>query len=284
MSILNSLDFFGEKIQLTLNSKTSGQTKLGGTLFLISIVLAGLSAWFIGKDIYYKKIPINNQQTLVNTISPEVNLNSSTFPLALSLQDINGVILEDERYLQIKLTYYEFKTLDDGSLVLASQSDVELGKCKNEDFPSFDKLLFTNLRLDQSLCPKKNIKLYGYWNEMTMAYLSIGVFACDYTLRPDNCATKEEIDNYISKNSVNVDWGILDTVINYDNYTHPLTPFFSLPYRFLTKEMKISNIMIQQNQIFSDGGLIFEDLSSLSYHKAFTLLDDSALYDESFKL
>lgn len=41
--------------------------------------------------------------------------------------------------------------------------------------------------------------------------------------------------------------------------------------------------MIQQNQIFSDGGFIFEDYSSVNYLKAYTLLDDSALYDASLK-
>jgi hypothetical protein len=283
MSLIKSLDFFGENIQLSLNNKNSGQTLLGGILFLISITLVALSSWFIGKDIYFKKHPINNQQTMVSKIYPEVNLNSSTFPIAVSLQDLNGIYLEDDRFLQVKMKYYEYKTLENGSFVMANASEVKLALCKYEDFPTLDKLFFNNLRLDHFLCPQQNINLYGYWSELSLAYLNIGIFACDYDLQPDYCAKKEEIDNYISSNSINVNLGILDNVISFDNYEDPLTPFLSVPYKFLTKEMKISNILIQQNQIFTDGGFIFEDYSSVNYLKAFTLFDDSAIYDESLK-
>lgn len=283
MSFLKCLDFFGERIQLSLNNKNSGQTILGGTLFLISIILVALSSWFIGKDIYFKRHPINNQQTIVKGSYPEVNLNSSSFPIAVSLQDINAQFLNDPRYLQIKLNYYEFNTLENGSFVLINSTDVEIAKCRYEDFPKLDKLFFDNFRLKNYLCPQQNINLHGYWSELSLAYLNIEIYACDYTNHPYICATKEDIDNYISNNSISVNLAILDNVISFDNYNNPLTPFLSNPYKFLTKEMKISNIMIQQNQIFTDGGFIFEDYSSINYLKALTLFDDTSLYDESMK-
>lgn len=277
--MLKSFDFFGEKVQLNINDKTSGQTYLGGVLFLLTVILVALSAWLIGKDLYFKKNPINNEQTIISGNYPKVNLNSSSFPIAVSLVDNNGYFMDDPRFLQIKFEYYEYKTLEDGTFTLANLSNIEIAQCKHGDFASVDKTFFETAKLDKFLCPQKPIDLQGYWSEYSLTYLSVTISACDYDQRPEYCASKQEIDIYIAKNSVNVNLGLLDYVVSFDNYQKPITPFFYTPYKFLTDQLKISSIMIQQDQILTDGGFFFEDHSSVDYLKAITLFDDSALFN-----
>lgn len=275
--MLKLLDFYGEKIQLNINNKTTGQTNLGGILFLLTIILLGFSSWFIGKDIYFKKNPVNNQQTIISGNYPQVNLNRSSFPIAVSLADFDGFFIEDPRYLQIKFLYYEYSTVD-GSLNLLNSSSLEADKCKYEDFPNLDRTFFDNYKMYKFLCPQKPINLHGYWSEPSMNYLSVTVCACDYDMYPDYCATKEDIDKFIATHSININLGILDPIISFDNYENPITPVFSTPYISLTDQLKMSSMLIQQNQIFTDGGFFLEDYSITNYLKAVTLFDDSTLF------
>ncbi len=89
------IDIFGEPVTLYINKNYSVKTYLGGCRTLISFNLVILFCWLIGKDLFLKESPFNFQQTALSSSFKNITLNSQSFPIALSLQDINGISLVD---------------------------------------------------------------------------------------------------------------------------------------------------------------------------------------------
>ena len=86
---LETLDFFGQKVEFNINGKKNTQTALGGLLALEVIMMIIASAWTLGKDIFFHEQPALVVQDLIETKRPSLTLDAYSFLLD-----------EEENYLE----------------------------------------------------------------------------------------------------------------------------------------------------------------------------------------
>jgi hypothetical protein len=276
-------DFYAQNLQLTLDGKNKFKSHVGGILTFITLIIVIVFSWLIGKDIYFKENPFYYQQNLNLPHYQKVDLNYSSFSLAFSLFHINGNIMDDDRFLKIKLTYNQIQ-LDEEGMLNTNPTQIELKKCTLENFPSVDQSAFDSQSLGLQYCPAQfNLTLSGYWTQYPLNYLSLGIFECDEITNPEYCASSVEKENYIKENGISFGMLFLDYSVSVNNYSYPNPSLFTNPYKFLTKDMKIVNYMIKSDKILTDSGFIFESISEVNYLKVYELQSDTLLYSESLR-
>jgi hypothetical protein len=280
---LKIIDIFADGINLSLAGETSFQTIFGGLLTLITILIVAVFSWLIGKDIYYKEKPFFYQQSLTLTENPEIILNYTSFPLAIQMTDINSNVVSIDKYLKLSLQFLNLE-LNNGVFEIKENRELKLKSCEKNQLPTIDQKTFDNLFFSNFFCPIDwDLKLHGYWSESSLSYLSIQVFMCDYELTPEYCKNKEEIEEFIGKNKINLSLYMLDYQVSVTNYEFPNPSFIINPYKFLTNQLKIVNNNIQTDIISTDSGFLFESVSNVNYMRSVETQSDTAIVDMTDK-
>jgi hypothetical protein len=176
MKFLEMVDYYGQRIDLNLNSKIKANTPIGGvfTILTISFVLA--CTWTIGKDIFYHEEPLVSMEDRLFENRPRLILDPNSFPIAFTLQDINQV-----NWLVPK--YFRFEIF--GSTLFNSNSTVyrtyyNYSKCSYDNFPNYSKELFDSSGMANYLCVNnQNFTIEGYWDEVLIRQLFIRLRLCN---------------------------------------------------------------------------------------------------------
>jgi hypothetical protein len=176
--------------------------------------------------------------------------------------------------------------MDDGSTQVNS-TYLPKRKCQKKDFPQTEHNIFDGNALSNFFCLDyekiENLKLIGYWSESFLSYIEIDVKKCDNEIFPEYCKSEQEIDDLISSNMINLSFITLDYDVDISNFRKPLYNFVSLPYFFLTNQIKYINFMIETNYVSTDQGYIFSDVVLNSFNRATILQSDTSIYDKKSK-
>jgi hypothetical protein len=128
---------------------------------------------------------------------------------------------------------------------------------------------------------------YGNWNEVKLSHLSIFMSECENQNENQNdtnfCATKEEINNYISR-GISLVIYFLDYRVQINDFARPTSYFLNTAWMFSTSyETKFTNIELQKHVIETDSGLFFEDKSTVEYLRVIESKTDTMYIKENSK-
>jgi hypothetical protein len=77
---------------------------------------------------------------------------------------------------------------------------------------------------------------------------------------------------------------LVENIISLTSYNNPIIPIFSTYYRFLHPEMiKITNIVLQMNSLFTDSAIISSENKEEQFNKMIELQSDMTTFDKNSK-
>jgi hypothetical protein len=279
--MIKKFDIYADTLKLNFNKKNAEGTIIGGCLTILTILIGISFTWFIGKDIYYKQNPYSYQEKVIYDETYPLIINRTSFPFFFSIQNLEGKPLYDERYLKLTINYTTFISSQDYEYNQLIQRELKFKKAESKDFPQLDSTHFNKNSLGKFYTiEEENLNLTGTWSEYQIKRLDLIVSECD---SQSFCASKEEIDSYITKNNINFNLYYFDYQVKPNNYSHPTPTFIASSYKFLSlKEIKIVNFNLQKDVIETDSGYFFEDKSNLEYIKLTETYSDTSLTSEKF--
>jgi hypothetical protein len=266
MDFLKHIDFFGERVKIYINKQEAVPTSLGGLFTLTMIALLTAAAWVIGNDVFYRKSPFSYQESLIAQFYPAMNMTRQNFPFGLAVADWDGAPIKDDRVFVLELTYYEYKTYDNGSYYVANETNIELEPCEFKHFPNITEEQFTKSDLGIYQCLKlDSLELVGYWTEDYFKYLEIRLSMC---YKSNDCLPVEDIASYIKSIRINLNFIYLEPFLENTNFDDPLQHAVTLKYIYaqslLSKSMSFG---LDQNYLNTDYGLIINDFQTTDFLK-----------------
>lgn len=285
---MKKIDIYGEPVEILINKKHFIKTTIGGFLTILTIFLVLTFTWFIGKDIIYKENPISYTQNNIFEKYFNFNITNNNFPFSFALTDDNNIPLFDDSYLKIKLYYYTYGINETNvKYQLFSKSEIPLKACEYSDFPNITHKEFEYAQLSFTFCPKDfNFNLKGYWNEEILSFLQISIERCkNTTILIENisaeknltnlninqiliCKSNEQIGNYISSTTANLNIYYIDTKVMINNNNKPIEHMTKASYKYLIPEYSKKTIFqIQHHSVNTDDGFIFESTNEQMFFK-----------------
>lgn len=283
---LKSLDLLHVPINLCLKNEPFVKTNIGAILSIILILLIFIFGWLIGKDIIFNERPYSFQQNSILESFSKINLNRTSFPLAISILDLETTPLDIKGYLTLYIKISNSKADKDGMLKKEEDSYLHLKNCEYLDFPQIDKNHFNDLKLKNYFCPNNyNEEIYGFWSTPELRYLEIYLSVCNQEQEANiKCKDKSEIESFLLENTVSINLYFIDPVISINNYSQPISNIIkkssviAQPGKF-----KLQKFFLQKDSLETDKGIFTE---SLKYDYFFQVKEeylDSTVYDDKLK-
>jgi hypothetical protein len=247
------IDQFGQGIELRIDKLTKAKTLLGGLLTIIMLVLLFLIFFFSAQDILYHTNPRISLEQKVNGGLPTMSLNQETFPISFSLMMNGNFALYKPEYF----SYYISLRYGNTTAIELSEDFYNITVCKKEFFPVVSQEAYDNLNMNQNFCVKdQNFTLSGGWNSNYISYLSLRIAICT---GEDYCAPYNEIEDYIKTNTFFWNIFYMNTNVNPQNFTEPVSYNIFNYYKLLKLgSFKLTEIYIRPHSLRSDEGFIFE--------------------------
>ena len=154
---------------------------------------------------------------------PSIKLTKENFYVGFGLEDpqtYNPFI--DER-IYFPKAYFK-KAERHGDLWNWEIKEIELERCKSEKFGKSFKEIYDSNLLNNLYCFKEmNETLLGHFSYDIYSFFYIEFFPCKNSTENNNhCKPKEEIDYYLKRTFVFMEFG--DIELTPDNYSYPITP------------------------------------------------------------
>lgn len=284
--LIQKVDYFGEKVRVYVDNDYRVKTKLGGALTIMMGVALITLAWINGRDIFYKNNPNAYQQTVVLDKYPQALLNSTSFPIALSLQDGNGAPYINDPHFKLSVYYnYNGQSVPNGDMDISISTPIQTNFCNYSDYPMLSKETFDRAGLSGYQCLNMTgIQVDGYWSTNNLHWITIGLYMCDYDSTPDLCPSYQNIRNFTNTNQMLLALYFVDNFPAINNNSEPIQRALSSTYRFIdTRSLKITNIMIQTQHLFVDNGLISKSQEDKEFLKMIELRTDTLEVDSKLK-
>ena len=266
MSLFKKIDIYGNKLRIEINEENTVKTSLGGILAVMSVIVMIAVSWLVGKDIVLRANPSSCDQKFSTQNYPEISINATSFPFALAVLDPSSNPVYNSKIFKLK-TSYKHNVLNDQGVMVETTTDIELGKCTYDHFPSLAQSDFdTSSLATLALCPiNQNYTLKGYWNENELYWLDFTLALCDYD-SDQTCATYDEMVSYFETNSLSLNIFYVDKFVEVLDFLNPVKNYVnSISMYIKTDMMKITSINVNSQSILTDLGLLFEDNQSINY-------------------
>jgi hypothetical protein len=273
-------DINGETIQLNIKGKARSTTAIGGILTILTTVMILVATWLIGDDIIYKTKPMTDLEDQLYKERPFIHLDKNTFPISFCIQDMNQKLINSPRYMKFEIINTKIYNFN----ATLETFNYEFENCTYDHFPGLSKEDVNTAGILNYQCLKKqNITIGGFYDNSLIQFAVFRLRICNNNTDGGICAPIEEIHEFI--NSQVVSWNVYfqNTIINPKDYNKPSTTYVVNQYKIVKlSAFKNFNIFIRTQEIETDKGIIFEDLSSeFSYAYDGTDLDESDALDFS---
>lgn len=278
-SMISSLDLFGRRIELNINSSNSSNTFLGGILSINMIFLLLLFLYYNSLDVINRQNPQITIEQQINTNKSDIILDKYTFPISFAMTDVSNKNILRPEYFMFNLAYIN----DEDSYTIYDLS-LNITKCTRNHFPRIEERIFYNQKLDTNFCiDNQNITIYGSWSWISspnyLKALKISVSICS---GKKECAPFEEIKNFINSNELYWNLFYQSTTINQKNTHQPFYYSIINYYRALKFDTKkTSEIFLRKQVLNSEEGFILPNMKtyeSTSYDSVWT---DSGAVDKT---
>ena len=214
---------------------------------------------------------------------PIININKEHFNFAFGLEDpttLNKFV--DER-IYIPEVYYVDRLKINGEFVTITNQELELEKCKQEEFGDNHQHLLLEGELSNSYCLKDfnyNLTFAGGFKYERMSYIRIKIFPCKNTTKNNNhCKPQEELDAYMTSGYFSI--LLKDIGLNPSNFTYPTIPTLQDLYTTVDRRLYKNYILnFGLTEIQTDIGFFNEQIKNDKYIQFRKEFQTSSFRDE----
>ena len=208
MELFTSFDFlYCSDFKFSVFKKPSFKTPLGGILTLITLALTVVTAFYFGKDLYYRTNPKLTYNKIVPETYPSFNLTKDNFLLYFQIQDGTGVPLPAEPNLYFHIYYFQAKVVNGlgnpiiYNTVYLNSTTCDLSLVSNATFYNLKKMgQFKCLNLSNPDSQMNGYQTGGYWDGEFVNYFYMELSYCQGFTNNNNgtnCTDSEQLYNFL---------------------------------------------------------------------------------------
>jgi hypothetical protein len=287
-TIFETCDITGSQIKLNYKGHTSIKTFFGGIMSLIIMLFTLFCISYFGIDLIQKQKPISRfYKEFVN----ESIVNFTDFPVMMIITNPSGLPVPNlERILYIDAVYYILGYNAEEKVQKSNRYNLFVEPCNESHYSKYKDLIDkSNVPLKYAYCinPHKIDFLNGTISNDEYLYslneygnvpsrFSIArVRSCkNTTTNGNNCAPDYEIDAFLSGGSFFSAFYV-DNYVNLDFYEEPNVSFVTNYVQAITKGMtKANHLKVKNTNIYTDSGIILEDISQQQFHQVDNIAND----------
>jgi hypothetical protein len=269
------VDIFGQSIQLRINKQTKSKTLFGGILSILMFLLLFAFFYYNAQDVIYKTNPQISIEQQINTNFSAINLDKNSFPMSFALTNYGNYPVHLPRYFTYSIV------LNYGLTTEENLKEIKLNwtNCTKDFFPLISEYEYEKLQINNYFCiENQNLTLSGSWNTDYIKFLKLSVMLCHDR---EDCASNEEILEFIRKNKLYWNLYFQNTYINPQNSDFPISYNLVNYYKSLRVDSsKIIEVYIRKEKLDSEEGFLLQSKQiheSLSYD--YDIFDDGSLDD-----
>ncbi|KAL4472594.1 hypothetical protein ABPG74_018543 [Tetrahymena malaccensis] len=263
-SFLEVFDLFGANIHIKYNKKNAFNTGFGG---IVTCFLSGILIMYIVNiiSVYVSHSQVQVIQEIQNLPnSNQFNLTNNNFSFMVGITDVNFTQFIDESVYTLTIKQFtQQKVLNQNTGTFERVQEyrlIKLQRCTAEHF----KIQETNdffLQQDYTnfycLSQDEKLELQGIYNSQVFQQIEIEVSSC----YGNNCADTSYISNKL--NNCYFQIYFIDNNVVTTDLKNPFHPIGRSVFYIAGKDFsKTINLYFAQNQIFSDNGIVFEDIKT----------------------
>lgn len=196
---MEKLDFLGGKLTFYTDKKSTSQTKFGGFISVLVIIILGLLIFAFGQDFFKRTNPSVVQSTVFDQKYPEYIVNNGNFSIAFALEDDGGNVINRPDLFNIRFSYFSYDIGSDNKWEETAFINLDVVECTREMIE--DETNFFD-RKELIYCPKlKNITLGGYWDTNFIRGMEIDVTQCkegELNFFNEPCGSNSERQKYLT--------------------------------------------------------------------------------------
>ena len=265
LSLIRSLDFLGNSVNFSINSKDKFPTFLGGVISFVLYFLYFYLFYIFAKDLYFKKDPSGYNRIkpyIEGDDIPELEIKNNSFFAGIQIYDeLSQVIETDELFFPL-FTHHTF-------IYNKTKKEFEDYPINLPSIPCNDELL--DKRINRSYfnlstfhCPDfselKNKSISGNFNYPETKIITARFSICNFNNTICKNATK--IKNEFNNRKIFSNTIYPEILYNIDDYNNPFTVRLANNYRNLNFNSQISEeLHLIKNQVETDSGIMFESNS-----------------------
>jgi hypothetical protein len=276
--MLNSLDFLGSQIFISVQNNRIHKTTFGGIASL-SLLLAALFAFFgFGKDIFDRVQPRVSLNKVVSEVPPLKVINDKNFLFAIYDQSSDLPLPDFERRFIVYFDYYQYNGVGGSS----KMAKIPIEKCSQEVIKIWDGFFYVDS--SNYLCFPRNMtwNLNGILNEGAHSLVRLQVDYCKNNTDPTlgqvitNCIPKNETQTLLSSNRIQMHYIIENSLVDNRNYTHPAS---RIGYTGLVNTNALSwtrmSLLFKKIIVNTDTGFFTQDMRIDDYRGIETVSTES---------
>ena len=290
MELFTSFDFlYCSDFKFSVFKKPSFKTPLGGILTLITLALTVVTAFYFGKDLYYRTNPKLTYNKIVPETYPSFNLTKDNFLLYFQIQDGTGVPLPAEPNLYFHIYYFQAKVVNGlgnpiiYNTVYLNSTTCDLSLVSNATFYNLKKMgQFKCLNLSNPDSQMNGYQTGGYWDGEFVNYFYMELSYCQGFTNNNNgtnCTDSEQLYNFLYQGGRQITMNLFlqsGSIIE-DMLYNPLKTDYSVHFYDIDVNLQTSNkatFFFEQMNLQDDKGIILPVLENLS---TFSLKSESVV-------
>ncbi len=253
---LKSIDLMGREFKFKIDGNNF-TTPIGG--FITFLVLCGtfIFTWYFGYDIIYKENPNTLKNDNIFFHSPFYDINRKNFFLSFRVEDNDGKMIVDEKFIKYEFRYYRFSfNKEKGSYQINQRKVVKPKRCEDG---IIKEEIFQKRKIANYFCSDIDYTLGGSWNEDKVSFIQYLVIRCkNSTENNNNCLSDEQVRKKYG--TIYLDTIYLNNLVNPKNYKRPLINNYQ--FRFTQLELNKINkqhFYFNTAEITTDSGFMFRD-------------------------
>ena len=265
------LDFYADRPTLFIKKEEAYRTYIGSILsILTTLFLIGILIFIIFCFINDTGLSVLYDKTSKGLDNLDFNLSKNIF--FYRLNDKGGKNI-DERIIN-SYPYLTISTSEGTKYILLKKIQCNVDKLikENDEYKNlinFDVSTYNCLTYDNG----DDVILQRRGSPFKNSYINLFITKChnDTENNINNCVSEEEIEKYIEKNSINVNFFLESAAIDHHNYSHPLTKkyyqnsmsigkefIFSYTFFWRKIEYYTRNSLILFNYLFQSSGFLLD--------------------------
>jgi len=259
---IKTLDFFGPRINFTINRQENFKTVFGGFVSLIVYCLYVFFFILFGKDMIFKLNPNVTIETVVPDDQESFTIKNDTFfawrftTSDHSASDFYNLFyshlsyrLEDKKNKSKEIEVTSFDSLECNQTKFKNNFKDTVYQA--EDWNCFDFSAVANKNITGSM----SSSLYGY------VMFSLDICKVDFTQKTKyDCADYRKLTKDIVNKNLYIEFLFYDTIFRPKNYTDPLEQSISHFYNYLNLNLlKRDSFFLEKITVEQDDGILFSN-------------------------
>jgi len=276
---IKKLDYMGKEFKLTIEG-SSFKTFFGGLLSIFKACIFLFLCWYYGQDIYKREEPYLLKEEQMLNYFPLVNINNQNFNLAIRVENVDGLLIDDPRIFYYDVIYQTWESDNNGIFRNVYNFTTDMETCSTKHY---DNDTLYQHKLYNYKCVENNYTIGGDWGSNSILIPRFFVRQCDNTTEKKyniKCFTDEEIlklhENYY------IDTFTQKNVLNPRKYENPVQNTYN--YRFKEFNFQDKNVMKQKitystAELYTDIGVLFNETHAQNFLEFESVDIDSSPYN-----